>query len=178
MSCLVTQKSPILLISISNLLLHASIQVHNDIDNGHSNLRRNQHNDNPLQHLAMAMAKLILQHRQQISNDIQPLRQQADSLIDLQIAPYGLVDRLELRLDPEELGGVEHGSVQVDVDAQDEELADLHVYLLSGQRDGARQGDLRRDFLAGCDGVVYEFFEERGLFGMSATDRAHTARRM
>jgi hypothetical protein len=84
----------------------------------------------------MAMTQLLLQHSQQIGNDIQPFREQSHPLIHLEVAPDGLVDGLELGLDPEELWGVEDGAVEVDADAEDEQLADLHVDL------GAREGDL------------------------------------
>lgn len=110
------------------------------------------------------MRQLVLQHRQQISNDIQPLRNQANSLVHLEIAPGSLVKGLQLGLHPEELGGVQHGAVEVDVDPQDEELADLHVDLLPAQVDFARQGNLGRNVLAGLDGGSDEFFEERCLW--------------
>jgi hypothetical protein len=147
-------------------LLHPSIQVYHDIHHGDQNLHRNQHNDNPLQLLPMPMTQLILQHSQQIRNDVQSLRQQTDPLIHLQIASDGLIHGLELRLDPEELGRVEHRAVEVDVDAQNEELADLHVDLGACEGDGAGEGDLGGDVLAGFDGVVDEGFEEGGLDSM------------
>ncbi len=62
----------------------------------------------PFKLFSVAVAKLVLQDSQQVSNDIQPLRQQPNPLVHLEIAPHRLVDRFQLRLDPEELGGVEH----------------------------------------------------------------------
>ena len=110
------------------------------------------------------MRQLVLEHGQQIGDDVQPLRQQAHSLVHLQVAPDGAVDGLELGLGPHELGAVEDGALQVDVDAQDEELADLHVDLPAGQVHGAGQGDGFREVLGGVDGVVDEGFEEGGLW--------------
>lgn len=72
---------------------------------------------NPLQLLAMAMTQQILQNSQQIGNDVEPIIQQADALVHLEVAPDGLVHGFELGLDPEDLGGVEDGAVEVDVDA-------------------------------------------------------------
>jgi len=93
----------------------------------------------------MCMRQLVFQHLQQIRNDIQPLRQQADSLVHLQITSDGLVDWFELGFGPHEFGGVEHGALQVDVDAEDEELADLHVDFAAGEVDAAGAGDGGRD---------------------------------
>lgn len=42
----------------------------------------------------------------------------------------------------------------MDVDTENEELADLHVYATPGEGYGARRGDLEGDVLAGLDGVV------------------------
>lgn len=118
---------------------------------------------NPLQLLAMPMTQQILQNSQQIGNDVEPIIQQADALVHLEVAPDGLVHGFELGLDPEDLGGVEDGAVEVDVDAQGEELADLHVDLGAGEGDFAREGDLVGDFFAGFDCGCYELFEEGGL---------------
>ena len=106
------------------------------------------------------MTQLLLQHGQQIRNDIQSLRNQTHPLVHLEVAPHGLVDRLELRLDPKQLGGVQDRPVEVDADAQDEQLADLHVDLGPRERDRAGQGEAGRDVFAGVDGGGDEFFEE------------------
>jgi hypothetical protein len=111
----------------------------------------------------MAMVELVLQDGQQIGNNVEPFGEQADSLVHLEIASHGLVYGLELRLYPEELGRVEDGAVEVDVDAEDEELADLHVDLRPGEGDFACQGDLGGDIFTGFDGVIDEGFEERSL---------------
>jgi hypothetical protein len=105
----------------------------------------------PFKLLAMTVAELALEHGQQVGNDVETLREQADALVHLKVAPDGLVDGLELGLDPEELGGVEYGSVEVDVDAEDEELADLHVDLAAAEGDFAGQRDLGGDVFAGLD---------------------------
>lgn len=118
----------------------------------------------PLQHLAVAVAQLVLEHGEQVGDDVEALGQQADALVHLEVAADGLVDGLEVGLDPEELGGVEDAAVEVDVDADDEELADLHVDLRARERDLAGQGDLRRDVLARVDGAGDELFEEGGLY--------------
>ena len=94
------------------------------------------------------MAELVLEHSQQIGNHVQPFRQQADPLVHLEIGPHGLVHWFELGFNPKELGRVEDGAVQVDVDSQDEELAYLHVDLRLTERNLARQSNLRRDVLA------------------------------
>lgn len=107
----------------------------------------------------MSVTQLLLQHLQQIRNYVEPLGQQADTLVHLEVAPDGLVDGLELWLHPEELRGVENGAVQMDADAQDEEITDLHVDLCPRKVDLARQRELRRDVLAGLDGFGDQFFE-------------------
>lgn len=113
----------------------------------------------------MRMRQLILQHLQQIRNDIQPLREQAHALVHFQIAAHGLIDGLELGFGPHELRGVEDGALQVDVDAQDEEFADLHVDLAARQVDAAGARDGRGDGLRSCDGCVDEVFVEGCLRG-------------
>ena len=114
----------------------------------------------PLQLLAVTVAQLVLEHGEQIGDDVEALRQQADALVHLQVAADGLVDGFELGLDPEKLWRVEDRAVEVDVDAQDEQLADLHVDLRAAERDLARQGDLRGDILAGLYGGGDELLEE------------------
>lgn len=99
--------------------------------------KKEQKLTDPLQILAMAMTQLVLQHGQQIGNDVQPFGQQADALVHFQVTSYGAVDGFELRLGPHQLRAVENGALQVDVDAQDEELADLHVDLAPSEVDGA-----------------------------------------
>lgn len=54
----------------------------------------------------------------------------------------------------------------MDVDAQDEELADLHVDFAAGEVDAACAGDGRGDGLGGRDCCVEEVFVE----GCLATD--------
>ena len=105
------------------------------------------------------MAQLILQHSQQIRNDIQPLRQQFHPLIHLQITPHGGINRLQLRFYPEKFGRVEYRAVEVDVDAENEEFANLHVDLFAGESDLAGQRNLGGDLFAGIDSCVDKFFE-------------------
>jgi hypothetical protein len=112
----------------------------------------------------MRMRQLILQHLQQIRNDVQPLRQQADSLVHFEITSDGLVDGLELGLGPHEFGGVQHRALQVDVDAEDEELADLHVDFAAGEVDAAGAGDGGGDGGGRCDCCVDEVFVEGCLW--------------
>jgi hypothetical protein len=52
-----------------------------------------------------------------------------------------LIDRLELRFCPHELGSVEDGTLQVDVDSQNEEFTNLHVDLAAGEVDAASAGN-------------------------------------
>lgn len=84
-------------------------------------------------------------------------------MIHLEVGPHGLVYRLELGFGPEQLWGVEHGAVEMDADAEDKKLSDLHVDLRAGQGDLAGHGELRGYVFAGVYGGGYEFFEERGL---------------
>jgi len=106
----------------------------------------------------MRMTQLILQHLQQVPHHADPLLHQLDPLVHFQVAADGLVDGIELGLGPHELGRVEHAALQVDVDAQDEELADLHVDLAAREVDAARARDRGRDGLGGGDGGVEEVF--------------------
>ena len=106
----------------------------------------------------MRMTQLILQHCQQIPNHTNPLLQQPDSLVHLQIAPHSLVDRVKLRLRPHELGSIQYRTLKVDVDAEDKELADLHVYLASGEVDAAGACDGTGDGLSCADCGVQEVF--------------------
>ena len=92
----------------------------------------------------MCMAQLVLQDRQQICNDTHSLLQQCNSLIHLQVTPHGLVDRVELRLCPHELGSIQDRALKVYVDSENEQLANLHVDFFSREVDAARRGDLRR----------------------------------
>lgn len=77
----------------------------------------------------MAVTQLILEHGEQVRNDIQPLGQETNTLVHFKVASHSLVDRLQLGFNPEQFGGVKHGTVQMDVDAENKELADLHVDL-------------------------------------------------
>lgn len=97
------------------------------------------------------MAKLALQNRQQIGNDIQALRQEPNSLVHLEIAAYGLVHRFEMGFHPEQLWRVEHRTVEMDIDAEDKQLADLHVDLTARHCDLTRKRNLGRDIFASLD---------------------------
>jgi hypothetical protein len=123
----------------------------------------------PLELLSVTMAQLILKHRQQVRNDVEPLRQEPDALVHLEIRPNSLVNRLQLGFDPEEFGSVEHGAIEMDVDAEDEQLPDLHVDLRPGQGYFARQCDLGRYVLAGVDGGGNELFEQGRLVRVSSS---------
>lgn len=81
-----------------------------------------------------------------------------------------MVDWLQLRLDPEELWGIKDRTVQVNIDSENEELANLHVDLRSAQGNLACQRDLRGNVLAGVYGRRYQFFKERGLDFRLASD--------
>lgn len=118
---------------------------------------------NPLQLLPVPMTQQVLQHSQQIRDDVQPVRQHRHPLVHLKVRPDGLVHGLEVGLDPEDLGGVEDGAVEVDVDAEGEELADLHVDLRAGEEDLSRERDLVGYLLAGFYRRAYELLEEGGL---------------
>lgn len=118
---------------------------------------------NPFQLFPVPMAEQVLQDREQIGDNVEPVVEQADTLVHLEIAPDGLIDGFELGLDPKYLWGVEDRSVEVDVDAEGEELADLHVDFGAGERELAGDGDFVGDFLARFDGRGYELFEEGGL---------------
>lgn len=107
---------------------------------------------NPLQFLSVSVTELVFEDRQQVCNDVQTFVQESDALVHLEVGSDGLVHRLQLRLDPEQLRRVEDGAVEMDVDAEDEELADLHVDLRAAEGDLARQRDLRGDIFTGVDG--------------------------
>lgn len=111
----------------------------------------------------MTVAQLILQNGQQVCNDVQSLRQETDALIHFEVASDGLIHRLELRFHPEELWGVEHGAVQVNVDAEDEELANLHVDLGAAEVDLASESELLGNLLAGLNGGRNQLLEEGRL---------------
>lgn len=57
----------------------------------------------PFQILSMTVTQLVLQHRQKIRNDVQPLREQSYTLIHLEVTAHSLVYRLQLWLCPHEL---------------------------------------------------------------------------
>ena len=113
----------------------------------------------------MRMTQLILQHSQQIPDNTNPLLHQLDPLIHLEIGPDSLVDGFELGFGPHQFRGVEDGALEVDVDAEDEELADLHVDFAAGEVDAAGGGDGRGDGLRGGDGGGEEVFVE-GCLGV------------
>ena len=118
---------------------------------------------NPLQILPMTRPHLIFQHRQQIRNHIQPLRQQPHPLIHFEIAAHGNIHRLQLRFGPHQFGRVEHRTLQMDVDPQNEKLAYLHGDLSACQGDGPCERYLFRKGAGQgyCGG--YEIFEEGRL---------------
>ena len=102
----------------------------------------------------MRMTQLILQHRQQIRNHAHSLLQQTYSLVHLQVTPHSLINRVQLRLCPHEFRSVQDGPLKMDVDAQDEELANLHVNFSPGKVDAAGAGDCAGYRLGGGDGGV------------------------
>lgn len=116
----------------------------------------------------MRMTQLILQHSQQIPHNPHPLLQQRNPLIHLKITPHSLIHRLELRFRPHQLRGIEHTPLEMDVDAQDEQFANLHVDLAAGEVDAAGAGDGGGDGLGGCDCCVEEVFVEGGLIRYSS----------
>lgn len=165
-------------------LVDAGIEVDDDIDGGDKDLGGDEDDDftalvlanpahlivpergrltNPLQILAMPRPHLILQHRQQIPQHLQPLRQQSHPLIHLQITPHRPIHGFQLRFRPHELRAVEHGALQVDVDAEDEELTDLLRDLRSTECDTTRQRQLRGQRMRRGDGGGQVLFEEGGF---------------
>jgi len=54
----------------SMFLSNTGIHINYDVDNGHDDLGSDEDDNNPLQLLPMAMAKLFLQHSQQIRNHV------------------------------------------------------------------------------------------------------------
>lgn len=89
----------------------------------------------------MCVRQLVFQHLQQICNDVESLGQQTNSLVHLQVASDSLVNGFKLRLCPHELGSVKDRTLQVYVNSQNEELADLHVNLTTSEVDAAGAGD-------------------------------------
>lgn len=102
----------------------------------------NQHDNDPLEILAMGMRQLIFQDLEKIGNDIESFGEKRHSLIHLQVASNSLVYRIELWFCPHQFWRIEDGSLQMDVDAQDEQLADLHIDLLSREIHTSGQCDL------------------------------------
>lgn len=127
--------------------------------------RGGRHTD-PLQILPVFRADLILQHGEQVAYHAQAFGQESDSLVHLEIAADGCVDGLQARFGPHQFRGVEHGTLQVDVDAEDEELADLLVDFAAAEGDGAGEGDLLGEGLRHADGCREEVFEEGCLDGL------------
>ena len=111
----------------------------------------------------MSMTQLILQHGQQIPHNTHPLLQKRNPLIHLQITPHSLIDWFQLRLRPHQLWRIQHTPLQMDIDPQDEKLADLHVDFAAREVDAARARDGRRDGLRRRDGGVEEVFVETCL---------------
>lgn len=163
--------------------LFPSIQIHHNIDARHHNLNqlvsqvpkgapwpylgRNQDNDDPFKILAVGVGKLVLEHLQQVGNHIQPLGQEANPLVHLEIAAYSLVDGVQLRLSPHELWRIKDRPLKMDIDPQDEELPNLHVDLLARQLDSPRQRNRGWNFLCRVYCVVYQVLEQRGLRPLS-----------
>lgn len=81
-------------------------------------------------------------------------------MVHLEIASDSLIERFQLGLDPEELGGIQDGAVEMDVDPQNEELSNLHVDLFAVQSHFTRQGNLSGNILGGVDGGSNEFFKK------------------
>lgn len=107
----------------------------------------------------MTVTQLVLQHSQQVSNDVQTICQQTNSLVHFQITSHSLVHRLQLRFYPEQLRCVQYRSVEMDVDAENKQLANLHVNLGATQVNLAGQGNLRRNVLASLDSRRNQLFE-------------------
>ena len=74
-----------------------------------------------------------------------------------------MIHGVERGLGPEEFGAVEHRALEVDVDAEDEERADLHGDLAAGEGDVARGGELGGEGVGLGYGCGEEVFEEGGL---------------
>lgn len=118
---------------------------------------------NPLQLFSVAMTQQILEDGKQVGYDVEPIGKQTDSLVHFQVAPDSLVDGFELGLDPKDLGCVEDGAVEVDVDAEGEELADLHVDFRPRKSYLASEGELVGYFLACFNSQSKGLFEEGSL---------------
>ena len=154
---------PSKLIFYSDRLLHARIQVHHDIHRRDQDLRRDQHDDDPLERLAVRRAHLVLQHREQVGQHVEALVEELRARVHLEVGAHRGVDGAEARLGPEQLGRVEHGALQVDRDAQNEELADLAVDGGARAREGAVGGGGGGVGRGAGDGGGEEVFEEGGL---------------
>ena len=106
----------------------------------------------------MSVRQLVLQHLQQICNNVESFCQQTDSLVHLEITPDGLIDWLKLRFCPHEFRSVEDGTLQVDVDSQDEQFTDLHVDFTTSEVDATRAGNSGGNRLSCCDCCIDEIF--------------------
>lgn len=59
----------------------------------------------------------------------------------------------------------------MDVDSEDEELANLHVYFPTVESNFTCEGDLSGDIFTSFNGIVNKFFKEGGLFIVSTDVR-------
>lgn len=111
----------------------------------------------------MDVAELVLEDGEEVGDDVEAVGEEADALVHLEVAPDGAVDGLEPGLGPHQLRPVQHAALQVDVDAQDEQLADPPVDLPARQVHFAGARDLFRQRLRRGDGAVEQRFVERRL---------------
>lgn len=106
----------------------------------------------------MRMTQLILQHSKQITHYTNPFLHQLNPLVHLQITPHSLIYRLELRLRPHKLRRIEHRSLEMDVDSEDKQFADLHIDLAAREVDTASTCDVGGNGLGGGDCGIEEVF--------------------
>jgi hypothetical protein len=111
----------------------------------------------------MPPTPLLPQNRQQIGDDIQPLRQQLHPLPNLEITPHRSIHGLEMRLRPHQLGTIEHRALQMNINSQNEQLPDLHIQLPPTEIDRPRLRDQGRQRRRILDGGGDEVLKQAGL---------------